>query len=111
MPAFSRCAEQVYSSFGLGIAVVSFAAESRLSASGLQLLGREASVVEAQWISCLEECGVLLGKGSNPGLLPVQLDSKQWIFTKAHPRALLKSGFYLWPCATGQSEVPLGGCF
>lgn len=91
--------------------VASFAAESQLSAGRLQLLGREASVVEAQWVSCLEEYGVLLGKGSNPCLLPRQLDSKQWVIAKPHPRALLKSGFYLWPYAAGQSEVPLGGCF
>ena len=74
---------------------------------GLQLLGREASVIEAQWVSCLEECGVLLGKGSNPCLLLWQADSKQWIIAKPHPGTLLKSGLYLWPYATGESEVPL----
>ena len=93
--------------FGVGIVMASFAAESWLSARGLQLLGREASVIEAQWVSFLEECGVLLGKGSNPCLLLWQADSKQWIIAKPHPGTLLKSGLYLWPYATGESEVPL----
>ena len=57
-----RFSERGYSPFELGIAMASFAAESWLSPVGLQLLGRESSVIEAQWVFCLEEVGFSWGR-------------------------------------------------
>ena len=51
--------------FGVGIVMASFAAESWLSASRLQLLGREASVTEAPGLLALRH-GDTPGQGIEP---------------------------------------------